>query len=121
MRKRAQDLRRNMTLEERTLWYHFLRTYPIQWNRQKVIGGYIVDFYCKTLQLVIEIDGSQHYEDCGLAYDSKRTEYLESLGLTVLRFTNIDIKTNLLGVCDMINNAVRERLPADYYHEQICD
>ena len=56
MRKRSQELRKNPTLEEKILWYEYLRTYPIQWNRQKVFGDYIVDFYCKKLNLVIELD-----------------------------------------------------------------
>ena len=58
----AKELRRNMTKEEKRLWYDFLKSYPIQFNRQKVIGNYIVDFYCKSANIVIEIDGAQHYE-----------------------------------------------------------
>ena len=111
MRKRAQALRKNATLEERILWYQYLKDYPIQWNRQKVIGDYIVDFYCKKLKLVIELDGSQHYESQTVVYDQKRTAYLESLGLTVLRFTNTDIKKNLAGVCEAIDYAAHQKLP----------
>ena len=111
MRRRAQTLRKNMTLEERILWYQFLKNYPIQWNRQKVFGPYVVDFYCKRLKLVIELDGSQHYEEAGFASDQKRTAYLTSLGLQVLRFSNRDIKTNLTGVCDAINLCVSQKLP----------
>ena len=107
MRRRAQELRKNMTLEERILWYQYLKDYPVQWNRQKVIGPYIVDFYCKTRKLVIELDGSQHYEEAAIAYDRERTAYLNSLGLTVLRFSNTDIKTNLSGVCTVIDRAVK--------------
>ena len=110
MRKRAQELRKNMTLEERILWYQYLKEYPIQWNRQKVFGEYIVDFYCKKVKLVVELDGSQHYEAEQLTYDAKRTEYLNACGLTVLRFTNTDIKTNLSGVCEAIDIAVKNRL-----------
>ena len=110
MRKRAQELRKNMTLEERILWYQYLKEYPIQWNRQKVFGEYIVDFYCKKVNLVVELDGSQHYEVEQLTYDAKRTEYLNACGLTVLRFTNTDIKTNLSGVCEAIDIAVKNRL-----------
>jgi len=112
MRRRAQELRKNMTLEERILWYHFLKDYPVQWNRQKVFGPYIVDFYCKRLKLVIELDGSQHYEEVGESYDQKRTAYLESLGLQVLRFGNTDIKTNLSGVCEWINYVAAQKLPS---------
>ena len=110
MRKRAQELRKNLTLEERILWYQYLKTYPVQWNRQKVFGEYIVDFYCKTAKLVVELDGSQHYEPSELAYDARRTQYLNDLGLKVLRFTNTDIKTNLVGVCEAIDLAVKNRL-----------
>ena len=109
MRKRAQDLRKNMTLEERILWYQYLKNHPIQWNRHKVIGEYIVDFYCKTRKLVVELDGSGHYEPEQIAYDAKRTEYLNGLGLTVLRFTNTDIKKNLSGVCEAIELAVKSQ------------
>ncbi len=62
MRKRAEELRKYATTEENKLWYQYLQTYPVQWNRQKIIGGYIVDFYCHQAKLVIEVDGSQHYE-----------------------------------------------------------
>ena len=107
MRRRAQDLRKNMTLEERILWYQFLKTYPVQWNRQKVLGPYIADFYCKRAKLIIELDGSQHYEAGGQDYDHQRTDYLQSLGYTVLRFSNTDVKTNLSGVCAVIDRTVK--------------
>ena len=89
----ARQLRKNMTLEERILWYQYLRAYPVQWNRQKVIGRYIVDFYCKRAKLIVELDGSQHYDPQMIAYDRERTAYLNSLGYRVLRFTNTDVKT----------------------------
>ena len=65
----ARSLRSNMTEEERRLWYTFLSGYPVRFMRQKIIGGYIVDFYCSKAKLVIEIDGSQHYDDSGMLYD----------------------------------------------------
>ena len=117
MRTRAQELRKNMTLEERTLWYQYLRTYPMQWNRQKVIGSYIVDFYCKRAKLIVELDGSQHYDSETAAYDQERTAYLNSLGYTVLRFSNTDIKTNLTGVCAAIDRAVKN-LPSGWCFAQ---
>ena len=104
---RAQELRKNMTLEERILWYQYLRTYPIQWNRQKVIGNYIVDFYCKRAKLIVELDGSQHCEPSAIAYDQERTAYLNALGYTVLRFANTDVKNNLSGVCSVIDRTVK--------------
>ena len=86
MRTRAQQLRKNATKEENRLWYDFLRTYPLQFRCQAVFGPYIVDFYCARAGLAVELDGSQHYEDGGLAYDAARTAYLEKQKhLTVLR------------------------------------
>jgi very-short-patch-repair endonuclease len=104
----SQNLRKNMTKEERHLWHDFLKTYAVQFNRQKVIGNYIIDFYCDKAKLVIEIDGSQHYEDSEISYDKERTEYLNQLGLKVLRFTNIDINKNFNGVCETIDIIVKE-------------
>ncbi len=95
----AKALRKNMTKEERHLWYDFLKQLPITINRQKVIGNYIVDFYCASEKLVIELDGSQHYTTQGINADNNRDEYLQSLGLTILRYTNLDIKRNFNGVC----------------------
>lgn len=95
----AQKLQKNMTKEERNLWYNFLKELPITINKQKVIGNYIVDFYCAFAKIVIELDGSQHFEEQGKRYDEKRDEYLKSLGLTVLRYSNYDVNTNFYGVC----------------------
>ena len=87
----AKELRKNMTEQERKLWYCFLKDYNETFNRQFIIGNYIVDFYCDSKKLVIEIDGSQHYEENSILYDQERTNYLNSLGVRVLRFTNLDI------------------------------
>ena len=97
--KNSQYLRKNMTKEERHLWYDFLKSQTCNFNRQKVIGDYIVDFYCAKEKLVIELDGSQHYEEKGKENDTKRDQYLSSLGITVLRYSNYDINTNFEGVC----------------------
>lgn len=75
----AKMLRKNMTKEERHLWYDFLRDYPIKFSRQKVLGKYIVDFYCAKAKLIIELDGSQHYEDKNIQADTERTEYLKDM------------------------------------------
>ncbi len=91
-----------MTKEERHLWYDFLKSLPVTINRQKVIGNYIVDFYCASSKLVIELDGSQHFMDEGLEYDRRRDAYLKSLGLTVVRYANSDINENFDGVCEDI-------------------
>ena len=102
----ARQLRKNMTAEERILWYQYLRTYPVKFYRQRAMGHYIVDFYCAKARLVVELDGAQHYDEKGLAYDRARTAYLESLGLKVLRVSNTDVKKNLRGACEFIDEAV---------------
>ena len=96
----AQKLRKSMTKEERKLWYDFLKTLPVTVNRQKPIGKYIVDFYCAEKKMVIELDGSQHYEDEGKAADEKRDAELSSLGFSVVRYTNREINRNFNGVCE---------------------
>ena len=75
----AKQLRKEMTKEERHLWYDFLRSYPVRFSRQKVLGKYIADFYCAEAKLVIELDGSQHYEDRNIKKDADRTAFLLSL------------------------------------------
>ena len=100
--KNAQTLRKNMTPEERDLWYQVLKALPFPVKRQKVIGSYIVDFYIPSRQIVIEVDGSQHYEHAGQSKDILRDEDLRRLGITVLRYSNKEIKTNLRGVYEDI-------------------
>lgn len=95
----SRNLRSNMTKEERHLWYDFFKTLPQTVHRQKVIGPYIVDFYCANAKLVVELDGSQHYEQEGKQKDALRDAYLKHLGLTVLRYSNLDINKNFEGVC----------------------
>ena len=109
-RRRAQLLRKTSTKEERHLWYDFLKTYPVQFKRQYPIGLYYADFYCYCAGIVIELDGSQHYEPQGANYDSNRTAFLESQGLLVLRLTNYDIWKNFPGVCETIDRTVKSRL-----------
>ena len=109
-RRKAQTLRKNQTKEENHLWYDFLKSYPVQFKRQYQVGPYYADFYCYKAALVIELDGSQHYEDEGAAYDAQRTAYLNAQGLKVLRFANTDIWKNFAGVCETIDAEVRRRL-----------
>ena len=98
----ARALRKNMTKEERHLWYDCLKQLPVTVHRQKVIGQYIVDFYIAEAKLVIELDGSQHFEAEGAAVDRERDAYLASCGLTVLRIPNNEISGNFDGVCEEI-------------------
>ena len=100
--KNAQNLRVHMTKEERHLWYDFLKKLPITVNRQKKIGRYIVDFYCAQAKLIIELDGSQHYESDGQAADQQRDADLQKLGLTVLRYSNTDVNRYFDSVCNDI-------------------
>ncbi len=106
----ARMLRKSMTKEEKHLWYDFLRTYPIKFSRQKVLGKYIVDFYCAEAKLVIELDGSQHYEEKGLAYDAERTAYLVKYGLSVIRIDNSEINKNFNSICEYIDRLIKQSL-----------
>ena len=106
----ARLLRKNMTKEERKLWYDFLRSYPTRFLRQKIIGNYIVDFYCPKANLVIELDGSEHYNEKGIMYDEERTEHLNNFGLQVIRVPNNYLKENFKGVCEYIDNLVKQSL-----------
>ena len=101
---RARQLRRDMTRHEKHLWYDFLSAYPAaKWRRQRPIENYIVDFYCASAMLVVELDGSQHYEPEEVEYDRRRTEALSRCGLEVLRFSNADIDRNFTAVCEAID------------------
>ena len=106
----ARQLRKEMTKEERHLWYNFLRTYPIRFSRQKVLGKYIADFYSAQAKLVIELDGSQHYEDSNVQKDAERTVFLENYGLTIIRIPNNEVNKNFCGVCEYIDTMVKQSL-----------
>ena len=99
-----------MTKEERHLWYDFLRSYSVRFSRQKVLGKYIADFYCAKAQIVIELDGSQHYESAISAEDATRTAFLEEYGLTVIRIPNNDVNENFYAVCEYIDRFVKQSL-----------
>ena len=109
----ARNLRKNMTPEEKRLWYDFLRHYPVKIYKQRVLGNFIADFYCHKAKLVIEIDGSHHYTPEGKSYDRMRTEILETQGLTVMRFSNLDIDDRFEGVCYVIDKTIKERIVTD--------
>ena len=106
----ARKLRKDMTKEERHLWYDFLRTYPVRFSRQKVLGKYIADFYSAKAKLVIELDGSQHYEQINIERDTERTAYLSQFGLTVVRIPNNEVHQNFDGVCEYIDAIVKQSL-----------
>ncbi|MBR6824850.1 MAG: endonuclease domain-containing protein [Firmicutes bacterium] len=114
--KNARRLRKEMTPHERKLWYLFLRNYPVKIYRQRIIGSFIVDFYCASARLVIEVDGSQHYESQGMAYDAERSKFLSDLGLEVLRFSNREIDRNFRSVCEQIDSTIQDRLPDPLSH-----
>ena len=106
----AQQLRKNMTREERKLWYEFLQQYPCQFHRQVTVGRYILDFYCSKAKLAIELDGSQHYEPENLKKEQERTLFLEKNGIYVLRFQNEEILQNFRDACETIDFEVQKRL-----------
>ena len=106
----AKQLRKEATPQENHLWYDFLRRYPVRFQRQKAIDAYIVDFYCHQAKLVIEIDGTQHFENEGREYDAVRTLQLEKLGLNVLRISNRQINQEFSRVCEYIDLAVKNSL-----------
>jgi len=106
----ARILRRNMTRQEKHLWYDFLRYYPVKIYKQRIIDDFIADFYCHSARLVIELDGSQHYTNQGKAHDEARTEILERYGIYVLRFSNKDVDDNFEGVCFTIDKVINERI-----------
>lgn len=99
-----------MTREERRLWYDFLRGYPIPFSRQKILGKYIADFYCARAKLVIELDGSQHFEPNAAAKDSERTDFLSGYDLTVIRIPNNEVDRDFSSVCEYIDHAVKQSL-----------
>ena len=105
---RARALRREMTPWERKLWYLFLKSYPQHFYRQKPIGNYITDFYCSSANLVLELDGSGHYEAEQEEYDAKRSSYLNECGIRVIRISNSDIDSHFPEVCQMIDLAVQQ-------------
>ena len=106
----AKILRRNMTRQEKHLWYDFLQHYPEKIYKQRIIDNFIADFYCHNARLVIELDGSQHYTNQGKATDATRTEILGRYGILVLRFSNKDIDKNFDGVCQTIDTMIKKRM-----------
>ena len=106
----AKKLRKEMTKEERYLWYDYLRTHPARFTRQKVLGKYIADFYSAQAKLVIELDGSQHFEASGMEKDAERTTFLAGYGLKILRIPNNEVMQNFQGVCEYIDAEIKNRV-----------
>ena len=104
LKEYAVEMRKNMTDEEKKVWYQILKGHVPKFHRQRVIGNYIVDFFCPKLKLIIEIDGYQHFYEENKEYDNKRTEYFEKLGLYVLRFENTEVNKDIENVRYVINN-----------------
>ncbi len=106
----AKNLRSNMTKEEKHLWYDYLKNYKVRFSRQKILGKYVADFYCAKANLVIELDGSQHYQEKELDYDKARTEYLSKFNIKVVRIPNNEVNKNFDGVCRYIDMTVQQNL-----------
>lgn len=106
----AKNLRSNMTKEEKHLWYDYLKNYKVRFSRQKILGKYVADFYCAKANLVIELDGSQHYQEKELDYDKARTEYLSKFNIKVVRIPNNEVNENFDGVCRYIDMTVQQNL-----------
>jgi len=108
--QQARNLRKDATKQENHLWYDFLRTYPVRFQRQKTIDNFIADFYCYEAKLVVEVDGSHHFTEQGTEYDKERTAVLEGYDLKVIRFTNREIDTQFSSVCERIEIEVKKRI-----------
>ena len=113
----AKKLRKEMTKEERHLWYDFLKQLPVTVHRQKVIGNYIVDFMIASEKIIIELDGAQHYETEHQLKDSLRDEALKNLGYTVLRYSNADIHFRFPAVCEDVLNHIQANYSCHTPHQ----
>ena len=109
LKKYAVEMRKNMTEEEKKVWYQHLKGYVPKFHRQRIIGNYIVDFYCSKANLVIELDGSQHYNKINIEKDTERTKHLEQYGITVLRIPNNMVNHNFEVVCEYIDNYIKNK------------
>ena len=106
----ARDLRKQMTKQERHLWYDFLKSYQYQFYRQKIIDRFIADFYCPAAKLVIELDGGQHYDDIMMVEDKQRTSIIKQYGVDVIRIPNNEVDSNFYNVCTYLDNIIKERI-----------
>ena len=104
----AKNLKKRATPQEKHLWYDFLKDYKIKFQRQKAIGEYIVDFYCPTLKIAIEIDGNQHYSKEGIEKDRIRTEEINKQGVQIIRITNKQIDNDFSWICEYLDTEIQE-------------
>ncbi|MDR0904672.1 MAG: DUF559 domain-containing protein [Oscillospiraceae bacterium] len=109
LRQRSRDMRNVPTKHERILWNSFLRGFSPRFTRQRIIGSYIADFFCHKAMLAVELDGAWHSADDAADYDQIRTEYLASMGISVLRFSNAEIDNSLTEVFGKIAETVKKR------------
>ena len=109
LKKYAVEMRKNQTDEEKKVWYQILKGRTPKFHRQRIIGNYIVDFYCPQLRLAIEIDGYQHFYEENINYDNKRTEYIESQDIYILRFENNEVNKDIEYVRHIINTVCDAR------------
>lgn len=114
LKERAREMRKNMTEPERKLWLKFLRNQKKTFLRQKPLDNYIVDFYCASNKLIIEIDGDSHFNRDGKSYDEERTAVLKSYGLELLRFTNDEVIKNFENVCEKISSFIEKNPPTPF-------
>lgn len=104
----AKSLRKRATRQEKRLWYDFLKNYDVSFQRQKAIGDYIVDFYCPSLKIAIEIDGNQHYSKEGIEKDKIRTCEINNQGVQVIRITNRQIDRHFNEICEYLDNEIQK-------------
>ena len=117
----ARKLRKKATKEENHLWYDFLRGYPKRFVRQKVLDNYILDFYCADVKLAIELDGSQHYNEIGRFNDVVRTKTINEYGISVLRFTNVEINNQFGAVCVYIDEFIKNMNHDKVFNDSVID
>ena len=119
-KEKRRELRKNLTEAERALWEKLRgkRLEGLKFFRQYGIGSYIADFYCPQRRLVIEVDGGQHFSKEGKNYDTQREEYMSSLGIRTLRFSNLDTLKNMDGVWERIVRVVKELPPAPSFRKR---
>ena len=106
----AKQLRKNMTPQEKRLWFEFLKEYPIKIYKQRIVDEYIVDFYCHKAKVAIEIDGYTHYTPDGKHSDRLRTNDLQCYGIEVIRFSNGEVDSQFESVCKQIDEFIKSRL-----------